>query len=52
MCTYTMRCELPEWNYMLILLRRELSPKFHINKVSLGYFYCNVHFCVGYGTDI
>jgi hypothetical protein len=30
----------------------EQMPKFHINKVSLGCFYCNVQFCVGYSRDI
>jgi hypothetical protein len=37
---------------MLILLQSKDRPKFHINKISLFYFYCNVQFCVGYGTDI
>jgi hypothetical protein len=41
-----------KWNQMLILLQSKGRPKFHINKVSLSYFYCNVQFCVGYGRDI
>jgi hypothetical protein len=37
---------------MSVFLRSKGMSKFRINKVSLGYFYCYVHFCVGYGTDI
>jgi hypothetical protein len=37
---------------MLILLWSKDKPNFHINNMSLGYFYCNVQFCVGYGRDI
>jgi hypothetical protein len=37
---------------MLILVRNEGRPKFHIDKVSLGYFYCNVEFCIGHGRGI
>jgi hypothetical protein len=37
---------------MLILLQSKGRQKFHITKVSSGYFYCNVQFCVGYGRDI
>jgi hypothetical protein len=33
---------------MLILLQSKDRPIFHINKVSLGYFYFNVKFCAGY----
>jgi hypothetical protein len=34
---------------MLILVRSKGRPKFHRNKISLGYFYCDIQFCVGYG---
>jgi hypothetical protein len=34
---------------MIILLRSKGRPKFHINKIRLGYFYRNVQFFVGYG---
>jgi hypothetical protein len=37
---------------MLILLWSKGRPKFHINKLSLSYFYCNVQFCVGCGREI
>jgi hypothetical protein len=37
---------------MLILVRSKGSPKFHINEVSLRYFYCNVQLCVGHGREI
>jgi hypothetical protein len=37
---------------MLILLRIKGKPMFRIDKVSLGYFYCNVQFCVGYDKGI
>jgi hypothetical protein len=54
MCMYMMCCDLPfkTWNRMLILLRSKSRPKFHISKVSLGYFYCDVQLCVGYGRDV
>jgi len=49
-----LQCEVAfqKGNQMLILLWSKGRPKFHINKVSLGHFYCNVQFCVGYGRDI
>jgi hypothetical protein len=37
---------------MLILLQSKGRPKFHIIKASLGQFYCNVQFHIGYGSDI
>jgi hypothetical protein len=37
---------------MLILLWGKGRHKFLIYKLSLGYFYCKVQFCVGYGRDI
>jgi hypothetical protein len=37
---------------MLILLQNKGRPKFHINKDSLGCFYCNVQFFIHYSTDI
>jgi hypothetical protein len=37
---------------MLFLLRSKGSPKFHINKISLGYTYCNIQFCDGYSREI
>jgi hypothetical protein len=36
----------------VILLQSKGRPKFHISKVNLGYFYCNVQFRVGHGRDI
>jgi hypothetical protein len=33
-------------------LAEQRRPKFHINKVTLGYFYCNIQFHIGYSTDI
>jgi hypothetical protein len=54
MCTHMMWCEMAfqKWNQMLILMQSKHRPKFHINKVSLGYFYHNIQFCVGYGREI
>jgi hypothetical protein len=40
------------WNQKLILLRSADRPKFHISKVTLRYFHCNVEFCVGYGRGV
>jgi hypothetical protein len=37
---------------MLILLWNKGRPDFHINKVTSGYFYCNVQFYLGHGRDI
>jgi hypothetical protein len=37
---------------VLILFRSKGRPKFHINKVRLGYFCCNVQFCVSYVRDV
>jgi hypothetical protein len=41
-----------KWKQMLILLQSKGRPKFRVIKVSLGYFYCNVQSCFGYGRDI
>jgi hypothetical protein len=54
MCIDMMWCEIAfqNWNQTLILLRSKGRPKFHINKGSLGYLYCNVQYCVGNGSGI
>jgi hypothetical protein len=44
--------EFKKYNQMLISLRSKGKLKFHINKASLGYFYCNVQFCFCYSRDI
>jgi hypothetical protein len=37
---------------MLILLQSKSKLKIHIDKVSIGYVYYNVQFCVVYSKDI
>jgi len=46
------KIDILEMDSILILMRSKSRPKFHISRVSLSYFYCNVQFYVGYVTDI
>jgi hypothetical protein len=52
MCTYMMWNGISNMEPNVNSLEGKRQSQFHINKVSLGYFYCYVPFCVDYGRDI
>jgi hypothetical protein len=47
-----MNIGIAKWNQILILLLRNVVPKFHISKIILGYLYFNAKLSADHGKYI